>query len=242
MQRYALHFVMSALDYTTQPSFECPDTDSSDVAFIRATGRYAIEEYLTCNMYPLSTSFGFDTIVDGETLMLKVTVLLPEFCIASVEGESNDRFLVTVELEAENVVEGYSRAKHDADLKCLPSGGCLNPVFEKARIAYASRLQPSTDASAEAARKRKAEAYDKSAYKRAKVAAKKTIPSKVVAGASKRTSIPLKATTLKGKSGVKMPSDRVCFGEGCEAVKKVLLLRLSQMLLTDQITNGGAIG
>jgi hypothetical protein len=31
---YALHSVMSASDYTTEPSFDCPDTDASDAAFI----------------------------------------------------------------------------------------------------------------------------------------------------------------------------------------------------------------
>jgi hypothetical protein len=41
-----------------------------------------------------------------------------------------------------------------------------------------------------------------------KVAAKKTIPSMVVAGVPKGTSILPKETTLKGKSRVKSPSDR----------------------------------
>jgi hypothetical protein len=65
-----------------------------------------------------------------------------------------------VELEPENVVKEYSRAKHDAYFKSLPNGGRLNWVFEKAGIAYVPSPQPSTNARAEAAGKRKVEAYD----------------------------------------------------------------------------------
>jgi hypothetical protein len=72
---FALHSIMSALDYTMEPSFECHYTYSSDVAFIRAVGsiggRYAIEEYFACGMYPLSASFGFDGIADSESPVLK---------------------------------------------------------------------------------------------------------------------------------------------------------------------------
>jgi hypothetical protein len=60
---YTLHSAMHTLDYTTEPSFECSDTDSGDVAFVWAAssigGRDAVEKYLSYGMYPLSANFGF---------------------------------------------------------------------------------------------------------------------------------------------------------------------------------------
>jgi hypothetical protein len=51
---------MSALDYTTEPSFDYPNIDASDVALVGATslieGRDVIEDYLACNTYPLLAS------------------------------------------------------------------------------------------------------------------------------------------------------------------------------------------
>jgi hypothetical protein len=127
---YALHSTMSTLDYTTEPLFECSDTDSSDVAFVRAAGLIAgqdvIEEYLAYDMYPLSANFGFKTIADGETPMSKVTVPLSEFHVAWPEGESDTHFLARVELEAKNVTGGYGWAEHDACMKSLLNGGHLN--------------------------------------------------------------------------------------------------------------------
>jgi hypothetical protein len=75
--------------------------------------------------------------LNGETLVSKVVVALPEFPLARFEGESNYHFLVRVELGAENVVGGYSRTEHDVYIKVLLNGGRFNRVFEKAGVAYA---------------------------------------------------------------------------------------------------------
>jgi hypothetical protein len=83
-------------------------------------------------------------------------VLLQEFCVARVEGESDVRFLAKVEFEAKNVVRSYSQAEQHACIKSMSNEGHLNRVWEKAGIAYAPRLQPGTDTSMKAARKRKA--------------------------------------------------------------------------------------
>jgi hypothetical protein len=72
-------------------------------------GRDAIEEYLACKMFPLLANFGFAEIADGETLLLKVVLPLPEFPFSKLHGESNDHFLVRVELGTENVVSRYGR-------------------------------------------------------------------------------------------------------------------------------------
>jgi hypothetical protein len=45
----------------------------------------------------------------GETPMSKVTLPLLEFALAKLQGESNDHFLVRVELGAKNVVGSYGR-------------------------------------------------------------------------------------------------------------------------------------
>jgi hypothetical protein len=98
--------------------------------------------------------------------MLKLTVPLPEFCAAKAEGESDAQFMAKVELEAENILGRYTRAEHDACVRSLPNGGCLNRVFEIVGIAYAPCPQPGMEASVEAAKKRKVDAYRKTAGKR----------------------------------------------------------------------------
>jgi hypothetical protein len=105
-------------------------------------------------MILLSVNFGFTKIVDGETLVSKVLLPLPLFPLAMLQGESNDHFLVRVELDVENVVGSYGRAEHDALIKAMPNEGRLNRVFKKAGVAYRRSPQPSTEASTEAANKK----------------------------------------------------------------------------------------
>jgi hypothetical protein len=62
---------MCALDFNTEPSFECGNGDASYAAFVSATrsigGWDAVEEYMACGLFPLSASFGLREIEDGET-------------------------------------------------------------------------------------------------------------------------------------------------------------------------------
>jgi hypothetical protein len=73
---YALHSWMSELDYAIEPEVECPDNDPNDIAFIRATttigGCDVVEEYTACKIYPLSASFGFESVPFGMTPVSKV--------------------------------------------------------------------------------------------------------------------------------------------------------------------------
>jgi hypothetical protein len=135
---YVLHSSMAPLDFLTEPSFECTDDDFGDLAFIRTTGLIggpdAIEEYLVYGMFPLSTSFSFAEVMNGETPVVKVTLPLPVFPLAKIQGESDDHFLARLELGAENVVGSYSRAEHNVWIQSLPNGGRLNQVFEKAGV------------------------------------------------------------------------------------------------------------
>jgi hypothetical protein len=99
---------MAPLYFLTEPSFECGDDDFGDLAFVRAMGliggQDVVEEYMACKMFPLSASFNFIEIVDQETPVSKVTMPLLEFPLAKLQGESNDHFLVRVELGVENIV------------------------------------------------------------------------------------------------------------------------------------------
>jgi hypothetical protein len=131
-----------------------------------------VEEYLAYDQYRLSI----------------------KFALIMSEDESEAQFLVKVELEAENVVGSYSRAEHDACIKSLPNGSCLNRVFEMAGIAYGRRPQPGTEASSEASKKRKVDSYSQTAGRHAMVPAKKE-------------TIPLKISVPKVKAGLKRPSD-----------------------------------
>jgi hypothetical protein len=85
---YALRLSMATLDFLTEPSFECADDDFRDLVSARAigliSGRDAVEEYLACGMFPLSASFGFIGITDGETPISKVALPLPEFPLAKL--------------------------------------------------------------------------------------------------------------------------------------------------------------
>jgi hypothetical protein len=58
---FALHSYMTALDFVTEPPFECPDGDAGDVAFIKAThsigGRDVIEEYMVYGLSPFVGEF-----------------------------------------------------------------------------------------------------------------------------------------------------------------------------------------
>jgi hypothetical protein len=99
-----------------------------------------------------------------------------------------------VELEAENTIGSFDHVEHDVCIKLLPNDGHLNRVFEIAGIVYGPCLQLGTEASVEALKKRKANPYDKTAGKRAKVEAK-------------RKATPLEVTLSKAKSGSKRSSD-----------------------------------
>jgi hypothetical protein len=74
---------MNALDCATESSFECTDDDASDVAFVKGTrsiGRWdAVEEYMACGLFPLSSSFGLGKIDDGETPVSKINLPMLKF-------------------------------------------------------------------------------------------------------------------------------------------------------------------
>jgi hypothetical protein len=98
---------------------------------------------------------------------------LPEFPLAKLRGESNDHFLARVKLGAENVVGSYIRTEHHACISLRPKGGRLNWVFKQAGVAYGPHLEPGSEASKEAAKKRNNDAGVGPVGKRMKVPGKK---------------------------------------------------------------------
>jgi hypothetical protein len=115
-----------------------------------------------------AAGFGFREVTDGETAVSKITLSMLEFPVTKLQGESNDHFLVRVELGAENIVGSYIRGEHDA-CKLLPNGSPFNRVFEQAGVVYGPRLEPGSEATKEAAKKRKNDARAGPTGKRAMV-------------------------------------------------------------------------
>jgi hypothetical protein len=192
---YALRSSMFALDFSTDPLFECADDNARDLAFVHATsligGRDTVEEYLAYGLFPLSVGLGFGEITDGETPVSKVTLPLPESPLTRLQGENNDHFLASVELGTENVVGGYIHMEHDACILLLPNDGRLNRIFEQAGVAYSPRPEPSSKASKEAARKRKNDAVTGPVGKQTKVPDKKKVDAPKASVTSKTVGVAL---------------------------------------------------
>jgi hypothetical protein len=67
---------MSMMDYTMELEVECPNNNANDATFVCATatigGRDTVEEFLTCGMYPLASSFSFKDTTICTTAISKV--------------------------------------------------------------------------------------------------------------------------------------------------------------------------
>jgi hypothetical protein len=116
---------MIKLDFVMKSSFECPNDEAGDAAFVKVThtidGQDAVEEYVSCRLFPSSVSFDLGEIADGETPVSKLTVPMLEFPIARCAEETNDGFQARVELAAVNVVGRYAREEHKVCVKMVPT-------------------------------------------------------------------------------------------------------------------------
>jgi hypothetical protein len=135
--------------------------------------------------------------VDGETPGLKILLPLPEFPIASVPEETNDRFRTRVELTAENVLWSYVRGEHDACIAEVPNECWFNRVFEQAAVPFGPCLEPSSKASKEALRKSKNDAGAKPAGKHTKVSGWK--PTALKAPEAKKVRVGIRRRLLHRK-------------------------------------------
>jgi hypothetical protein len=182
--RKAIHVLRSylcGLDFQTEPHFNCADDDSGDISFIKAmnfiSGRYAVEEYMVCGMYPLSTSVSFERVADGVTPVSGLKLPLPKFRAVRKDDEDDVQFLARVELEVEGVMGSYTHLEHDVCMAGLRNRGQLNYVFELAGVPYGPWSVSGTIAFTEASKKRMMHAAGKTCVKRVKVPRKKKAES-----------------------------------------------------------------
>jgi hypothetical protein len=157
---------LTSLDFVTDPSFNCPDDEAYDVAFVKATraigGRDAVEEYMAYVLFPLS----------------KLVVPLLEFPVARRLEETNDGFRARVALATANVVGRYAHREHKVCVEMVLYGGWVNRGFEQAGVPYGPRLEFSFDAHKETVKKRKSDIGVRSFGKCAKVFGRKVMPAK----------------------------------------------------------------
>jgi hypothetical protein len=155
---FALHLYMSKLESKMEPSYQCPDDEAGDVAFIKAThvigGRNVVEEFMACELLPLSASFNLGEISEGETPVSRLIVCLPNFPVARHPDEMIDGFRARVQIAVVNVVGRYSCGEHKMCVEMLPNGGRVNRVFEEADVLYEPRLETGSEVCEEAAKKR----------------------------------------------------------------------------------------
>jgi hypothetical protein len=179
---FALHSYMSKLEFVMEPSYQCPNSEVGDLAFVKAThtigGRDAILEYMACELFPLTASFDLVVILEGETPMSKLMVPLPEFPIARHPDKTNDGFQVRVEIATMNIVGRYTCGEHRVCIEVLPNGGWVNRVFEQADIPYEPRLEPGSEVCEEATNKRKNDAGIGPSVKHTKMSRWKVMPAK----------------------------------------------------------------
>jgi hypothetical protein len=236
---FALHSYMTRLDFVMGPSFQCPDEEASDVAFVKATpaigGWDAVEEYMACGLFPLSTSFNFGKIAVGETLVSKLTIPLPDFSVARRLEETNVGFRARVELAVVNVIGWYAHGEHKVCVEMILNGGQVDKVFEQAGVPCGTCMEPSSKACKEDAKKRKSNIGARPSGKWAKVSGQKAIPAKASvaprgvsvapsktvlarathatqassASVAPGTSVPPRAATPSGTVGVRPPSASV---------------------------------
>jgi hypothetical protein len=89
---YALRSYMTDLCFMMDPPFDRSD-EVSDTVFVKATrmtGRQdAVEENMSCRLLPLSASFEVGEVVDGETLVSRLSVPMSDFPIVVHPEEMN---------------------------------------------------------------------------------------------------------------------------------------------------------
>jgi hypothetical protein len=180
---------------STKPSIEDSGEYLSDDAFVRDSrnieGRVAVEEFVSCSVWPLDGNVSFEHVIVDLTLVSKLKVPLPRFPLSHEDEVDDARFLERVEQEARNIVGSYMHAEHEACVSGLPNNSRLNCVLELTGVAYGPCSAP---VSAKVLKKRKAEASGKILAKRPKAPEKKGTEPAKVSGA-------------RVKGGLKRPSD-----------------------------------
>jgi hypothetical protein len=106
-----------------KPSFDCPNDDLSDDAFIWASkcirGRDAMEKFMSCGVWPLAAGVNIEQVKVDVTPVSKLKFPLPRFPLSREDDEDDINFLVRVEQEARFIVGSYTCAEHEACIAVL---------------------------------------------------------------------------------------------------------------------------
>jgi hypothetical protein len=95
---HARRLHMSTIKFCTKPSYDCSGEDLSDGAFVWASkcigGRDAVEEFMSCGVWPLATAVNFEQVRVSLTPISKLKVPLLRFPLSH---EDDVKFLARVE-------------------------------------------------------------------------------------------------------------------------------------------------
>jgi hypothetical protein len=176
---HALCLHMSDLRFSMETSFDSPNDDLSDDAFIWASktieGQDVMEEFVVCVVWSLAAGVSFDQVSISVTSVSKLKVPLPKFVAAHRDGEDDAEFLARVELQAKVIVGSYAHLEHNACIAGLQNNGCLNRVLELMGVANEPHPMLGSDASTEVSKKRKVHATGKAPLKCLRVPGKKGV-------------------------------------------------------------------
>jgi hypothetical protein len=166
---------MSPLNFRTKPSVPDSAQDLSDDAFIWASqnigGRDAVEEFVSCGVWPLCAGIDFEQVKVDLTPVSQLKVPLPHFPLRHENEEGDLQFMARVEQGTRNIVGGYTCMEHEACIASLLNNGCLNHVLKVVGVGYGPCPVP---VSTEVLKKRKADAAAKVLAKRPKLVEKKS--------------------------------------------------------------------
>jgi hypothetical protein len=174
---------MSPLNFRTKPSVPDSAQDLSDDAFIWASqnigGRDAVEEFVSCGVWPLCASVDFEQVKVDLTPVSQLKVPLPHFPLRHENEEGDLQFMARVEQGIRNIVGGYTCMEHEACIASLLNNDCLNHVLKVVGVGYGPCPVP---ISTEVLKKRKADAAAKVLAKRPKLVEKKSVGLVKVSG------------------------------------------------------------
>jgi hypothetical protein len=132
---HALRSHMSTLKFHTKLSFNYPDDDLSGGDFFWASrcigGRDAMEEFVSCGVWPLAAGINFEHVKVGEMPVSKLKVLLPKISLRRQDDEDDTELLARVEQEARIIVDSYTCTEHKACIAGLQNNSRLNRVLAR---------------------------------------------------------------------------------------------------------------
>jgi hypothetical protein len=134
---------MAPLDYLNDVLFECSLEDVDVAAFIKATsiigGCDAVEEFLACDIWPLSDSCGFE-VETKETPLSRFVVRMLKVTPSIGEKETKSAFEMRVMNVANMLVGKYNVVECNTYTRLWY--GQLNRVFELAGVLCQPRPEP----------------------------------------------------------------------------------------------------